>query len=295
MITKKRGIKTSSAIFIDNPKNKITINRGFSIYPTPKKSDAIKGIGYKKAQLSAFIIIALLLAIILIIFLFRKDIFGIVGGEKDPVSQIRDCVTRNTKEAVGILNKQGGFLEPENYYLYKGNKVEYLCYSANYYEKCVMQKPFITQDIEKEIKKYITPKIQECMSNVKEELEKDGSAVTMKKADLNVSLVPEHVIVDVDSDITISKGNVQSYKSIKTDVNSNLYDLAMIASSITNWEARYGNSETLNYMLYYPQIKVEKKKQEDGTTIYILTERDSKDIFMFASRSVAIPPGLLGA
>ena len=46
-------------------------------------------------------------------------------------------------------------------------------------------------------------------------------------------------------------------------------------------------------MLYYPSIKVEKKKQSEGTTIYILTDRDSSEEFMFAVRSFAIPPGLI--
>ncbi len=33
---------------IDNPPNKVTLNRGFSIYPTPNKGDTIKGIEYIK-------------------------------------------------------------------------------------------------------------------------------------------------------------------------------------------------------------------------------------------------------
>ena len=35
---------------IDNPPNKVTFNRGFSIYPTPTKSDTIKGIGYDEKE-----------------------------------------------------------------------------------------------------------------------------------------------------------------------------------------------------------------------------------------------------
>jgi hypothetical protein len=249
----------------------------------------------KKAQLSAFIIIALLIVIILVIFLFRRDIFSIVGGEKDPLSQVRECANSYAGEAVSILGNQGGVIEPTNYYVYEGNKVEYLCYSANYYEKCTMQRPFVSQDIQKEIKAYITPKIKECMNNVKSSLERSGNVVNLGDVNVDVELVPGHIVMDVRSGFTVSKGEVQSYKSIKVDKSSELYELAMISSSIMNWEARYGGSETLNYMLYYPQLKVEKKKQSDGTTIYILTNRDTNEKFMFASRSVALPPGLTGA
>jgi len=44
-------------------------------------------------------------------------------------------------------------------------------------------------------------------------------------------------------------------------------------------------------MTYYRDLKVEKKKQTDGSTVYILTKMDSGDKFQFASRSVAWPPG----
>jgi len=74
-------------------------------------------------------------------------------------------------------------------------------------------------------------------------------------------------------------------------LNNNLYELVSIVNSILNWEARYGDSETTIYMNYYHDLKVEKKKQSDGSTIYILTDRNTLDKFQFASRSVAWPPG----
>jgi hypothetical protein len=44
-------------------------------------------------------------------------------------------------------------------------------------------------------------------------------------------------------------------------------------------------------MQYYPDLKIEKTKLSDGTTIYILSNVVSKDRFTFASRSLAWPPG----
>ncbi len=41
-------------INIDNPLNKVTSKRGFSIYPTPTKCDTIKGIGYNKEYKNGF-------------------------------------------------------------------------------------------------------------------------------------------------------------------------------------------------------------------------------------------------
>ena len=42
---KKFNIKL---VYIDNPLNKVTSKRGFSIYPTPAECNTIKGIGYIK-------------------------------------------------------------------------------------------------------------------------------------------------------------------------------------------------------------------------------------------------------
>ena len=56
-------------------------------------------------------------------------------------------------------------------------------------------------------------------------------------------------------------------------------------------ETLFGDIETTYYMSLYPELKVEKLKQTDGSTIYILSERDTQNKFQFASRSVAWPPG----
>ena len=70
-----------------------------------------------------------------------------------------------------------------------------------------------------------------------------------------------------------------------------MYDLIMTSVSIIDYESTYGDSETTLYMQYYPDLKIEKTKLSDGTTIYVLTNVISKESFTFASRSLAWPPG----
>jgi len=53
----------------------------------------------------------------------------------------------------------------------------------------------------------------------------------------------------------------------------------------------FGDAETTTYMNYYRDLKVEKKKKTDGTTVYIITDRNDGNKFQFASRSIAWPPG----
>ena len=248
----------------------------------------------KRGQVTVFVILAIAIVIVLIVLLTgRSDLFSIFTGET-PVQQIKTCAQEPVEEAIEILKLQGGSLEPELYYLYQGNKIEYLCYTDANYDNCVMQKPLLKQSIEKEIRKYAEPRIKNCINSVKSSLEGKGYEVSMKTPEISFSLVPNNIMIDMDLDLKLVKDKTESYKSIKTDLSSKLYDMVMIASSISNWEARYGDSETMTYMMYYPSLKVEKKKQGDGTTVYILTDRNSDDKFMFASRSLALPAGLTG-
>lgn len=249
----------------------------------------------KKAQVTVFVILAIAIVIVLIVLFMGRDRLFSVFTPKSPINQIRACAQEPVEEAVEILKLQGGGLEPELYYLYQGNKVEYLCYTDANYKNCVMQKPLLKQSIEKEIKSYAEPRIKNCINSVKTSLEGKGYVVSMTTPEISFSLVPNNILININTNLQITKDSTESYKSIKTDVSSKLYDMVMITSSILNWEALYGDSETMTYMMYYPSLQVEKKKQGDGTTVYILTNRNNlEDNFMFASRSLVIPAGLTG-
>ncbi|MBT4135844.1 hypothetical protein HOD75_04905 [archaeon] len=246
----------------------------------------------KKGQLAIFIILALAIIVVVVLIFINRGSFDITITPQTPVEEIINCIQEVGEQGVDILNSQGGSLNPENYYLYQGNKIEYLCYTHENYERCVMQKPLLKQNYETELETYMEEGVNNCLTSSKESLVSKGYTVTFKQPEISVDLVPNNILIEVDSDLEIRKDKTESYKVIKTDINSNIYSLVIIASSISNWEARYGDSESMNYMMYYPSLRVEKKVQSDGTTVYILTEKVSEDKFMFASRSVALPAEL---
>ncbi len=247
----------------------------------------------KRSQLTIFIILALVIVAILMVLFYPRLKVLILGPS--PTDFIKKCAEDATEEVLEKIKVQGGSLEPENYILYNGEKVEYVCYINEYYKNCIMQKPFLKQDIEKEITAYIEPRIKECFSSLEQELEKRGSSVSLKDIDVQTSLIPNSILININAPMTVSRGGTSLFERFKVDIDSQLYDLVMLASSISNYEARYGDSETLTYMLYYPDIRVEKKEQSDGSRIYILTYKPTNEQFIFASRSIAWPPGYTGA
>jgi hypothetical protein len=248
----------------------------------------------KRSQVTVFIIIAIIIIGVLIFLLLRPGGLRNLFTPSPPINQIQDCVNEAVEQAVDIVSEQGGSVDPELSYRYKGQNLEYLCYTEEYYAPCVMQRPLLKQHIEKEIENYIQPSVKSCVDSAKVNLQKDGYEVSVGEVSSEVSIVPGTILVDIKSDLTITKDKTESHESIKTDKSSKLYELIMTASSITNWEARYGDAESMMYMIYYPSLKMQKLKQGDGTSVYLLTDRNTLDKLNFASRSMVVPPGLVG-
>jgi hypothetical protein len=247
----------------------------------------------KKGQVSIFIILGILIVVVLLLLFSRDAGFDTIFAKQSPYQEIEGCAQTAIQEGLDILMLQGGVIESENYFMYEGKKIDYVCYSENEYENCIMQKPILTNTIRDELEEYSTPKIKSCLSSVKNDLERKGYSVVMRDPEIVIELVPDNVLVDMNLGLRIEKTGVESFDHIRTGIKSKIYNFALITSSISQWETRYGDSETLNYMLYYPSLKVEKKKQGDGTTVYILTDRDTDEKFYFASRSIAIPAGFI--
>lgn len=252
-------------------------------------------LGQRKGQLTIFIIAAVVvIALIAMVYLFFPGVLvglGIVSG--NPQTFIQNCIEENLKENVEKISLQGGYLEPENFILYKDNKIEYLCYNENYYLPCVMQQPFLKQQVENEIKRGVKNQADICFDSMQESFERRGYEVNLQKGGSFVELLPERIVLIFENELTLTQGSEsQRFEKINIVLNNNLYELTSIANSILNWEAIFGDAETTIYMSYYHDLKVEKIKQSDGGTVYILTDRNTRDKFQFASRSVVFPPGI---
>ena len=247
----------------------------------------------KSGQVTIFIIIAItIIALGILIYMFYPKIKTSLSSElKNPAEFIQTCIEEEIENSVSKLSLQGGSLFPEHYILYNNEKIEYLCYSGEYYKTCVMQQPMLKQHIESEIENGIKDKVGECFDSMKQSYEKKGYKVNLKKGGVNIELLPKRIVAEFNYSLTLTKQDSEKYDSFKVILNNNLYELVSIANSILNLEAHYGDAETTTYMNYYHDLKVEKKKQSDGTTIYILTDRNTGNKFQFASRSLAWPPG----
>ncbi|MCX6748188.1 MAG: hypothetical protein NT076_01140 [Candidatus Pacearchaeota archaeon] len=240
-----------------------------------------------KGQVTIWIILAIVI-VALVILLFALKVPQNLFSSSNPNVQLSDCLQPEIEASLARISLQGGSNSPVNFITYQDTQIEYLCYTNEYYKTCVMQQPLLKQHVERELIVNITPKINECLTSLKDNLENKGYTVQTNKEEVSLSLEPNTLKLVV-SGITAEKENAVSYSKFVVEEKTRIYDLIMLATSILNWEARYGDSDITTYMAYYPNIKVEKYKQSDGSKIYILSSEGEK--FMFATRSLSWPAG----
>ena len=240
-----------------------------------------------RAQVTIWIILAIVIVAV-IILLFALKVPQRLFTSSNPNIQLGDCLQEELKNSLGLISSQGGSIDPVNSIMYKDNEIEYLCYTNEYYKTCVMQQPLLKQHVERELVDNLTPKVEECLEIIKASLESKGYNVASQGNQVSLELEPYSLKLVV-SGITAEKEASVSYNKFVVEEKTNTYDFLMFASSILNWEARYGDADITTYMAYYPNIKVEKYKQSDGSKIYILS-RDNEQ-FMFATRSLSWPAG----
>lgn len=247
----------------------------------------------KRGQVTIFIILAVvIIGLGILIYLLSPRIRTTIGGEESPEVYIKTCIEDKIKDSVEKASLQGGSINPVFFTLYENEKIEYLCYTGEYYRTCVIQQPMLKQHIEKEIKEEIEDDVEECFDKLKESYEKRRYEVSLKKGPIDVELLPKRIASTFNYTLTLTKAESERHDSFVVGLNNNLYEMISIANSILEWEALYGDVEVMSYMIYYKDLKVEKKGKSDGSKIYIITDRNTGNKLQFASRSVVWPPGL---
>ncbi|MBI2452476.1 hypothetical protein HYV50_05400 [Candidatus Pacearchaeota archaeon] len=258
-----------------------------------------------KAQLGIWIIIAVVLVAVIILFYLinERNLPEIIKpGESESVfdaeSFLSSCIKESVDEVTEIMIPQGGFREPRNYFLFNNTKVEYLCENIGLYSPCINQHPLLIDEIEGEIKKYIEPKLIECLDEMKREFESRRSRVVFNddaSPEININLAEDKIIINVKKKISVTKqGETRSFENLNVEIKSPIYNLANIAREIASQEAQYCYFEYVGYSLSYPRYEIRKFGTSEPTKIYTIKDLKSGKEMNIAIRSCAIPAGLSG-
>ena len=247
-----------------------------------------------KGQVTIFIIIAIIIVGLAVLFLFiipESDITT-VFDEKNPNAFIQTCLEDKIIDTIEIVSLQGGSIAPEHYFTYNNINIEYLCYTNENYKTCVVQRQFLKQHIESEIEDEIRNDVVTCFIALKESYEEKNYNVNLGSGITTVELLPKRVVASFNYVLTVSRAQTDRYDSFSVILNNNLYELISIANSIIEWEVIEGKADPRRYMaLYNDFLIVDRIARDDGTNIYVLTDKNTEDKFQFASRSWVFLPG----
>ncbi|MBT7102233.1 hypothetical protein HN935_01855 [archaeon] len=240
----------------------------------------------KKGQVTIFIIIAIVIvSAVLIFFLWLQPTYFSAAGRG---LAFENCVEDSVEDAIGELEKRAGFINPEFTYAYNGEEMTYLCYTNAFYETCSVQVPFLKTTFDEQMELLIRGDVDACYDASVNDLKSRGYDVTSGAVTYDVVIEPGAVRVLIDAPTTVG---ATRFTRFNVNVNSPVYDMVMIATSILQFETKYGDSDTGAMMVIYPDYIIDKIKRSDGTTIYILEHKDFGNKFQFASRSLAWPSG----
>ena len=280
------GLLTIKNSFITRRTNRCVEQNNYKENLTQEKMN-------KRGQATIFIIIAVVIVVgIIILFFLAPDLGFNLRGEIVPNEFLQEKIQDSVNSEIEILAKQGGYSNPEGAILYRGNNVKYLCYTAQYYLPCRVQQPMIKEHFEEELNSAVEQSVKENVGSLKSEYERRGFSVSgPETVESSVKIVPGEIRIDVKAPMTVTKDVTQNFNEFNIEMESQMYDLLMLATSIIDFESTYGDSETSLYMQYYPNLDIQKIKLGDGSTIYILRDVTTDEEFMFASRGLAWPGG----
>lgn len=255
----------------------------------------------KKGQVTIFIIVAVVIVVsILVLLLFKSsEKLEFLGGgaEANPDLFLKNCIEDDVRGVVETLSYQGGSINPDLFIKFKfGDEeyknISYLCYNRDYYMPCISQQPVLMNHEKTEISNAIEDKVNECFNKLIKQLEKDY-VVSYSYKGFEVEILPDYVNIKMGGDINYEKSGEKSVKNdFDIKITTKFYDLLSVAQEIASQEAKYCNFDRVGYMIYYPDYEINVFRLDD-TRIYTIKHTKTEEIFRFATRSCAIPAGII--
>lgn len=245
----------------------------------------------KRGQITVFVIVGIMILVtVFLVFYFLGDkikkqsevetVFD--ESSLEPIQDyIGRCIEKHGNEAIEMVLKQGGMINPIVYYNYENNKVNYLCHT-NTFNSCENKYPFVDNLIESEIKNYLSDKLPDCINldNIR------NSGYKVEVGSLNVDLDASNykTIVIVYYPVTISKGETRITESrFIEEFNVPLGMFAEVAEDVVDEEILFGTFFNQIYEANHPEITV-IPFSVGPTKIYKIKIRNYGNEFMFAVR-----------
>ena len=167
----------------------------------------------RKAQLTLFIIVGILLVAVILFILFLYKTPDIVNNpSKNPEGFIDKCVSDSIKKEEQTILNSNGYPDSafKNYLLYNQKKIPYLCVVSEFYSPCIPQEPGLMNYIQNQIEIKVARSTENCFTTLVSSLEKTGYSVEKKNTVLNLSIKQGRITAEIKKDLVFKKEDVQT-------------------------------------------------------------------------------------
>jgi hypothetical protein len=249
----------------------------------------------KKAQMTIWIIIAIIVITFSLIVLFVFNPFKISFNKQTTMQKpdvfISDCMKDFIIETADIISVKGGYYEDPNIYIgYDGQKVGYLCYTNIPFTNCSNQQPFLTYFVEQQIKEQTIQSdiINRCLTNYKQDLIKKGYSVeTCEKINsnkFNVTFGEQKIILPIDCFVHIKKEDKNyNFDKINVEIEHPLPEFVEMAKKIIETEIETGDFPLILVQTYNPSLEIKIERGE--SRVYILQKINTDKKFVFGIKN----------
>lgn len=249
----------------------------------------------RRSQVTIFVIIAIILVAIIAgaFILYNKNYYPTKIAE-NPQVYIAECIKSSLENTEKLILDSNLYPNMEdNYFVYKSEKVKYLCKASSFYFPCINQEPMIIGKVKKDIENYVRPEAEKCLSDLKQIFIKKGYKINESIAVFEVKILPGKIIFEVNKKMIISKNEeVRIFENFNSEINSPLYTFLETLRSIINYESATCEFNDLNWMLVFPKVKIDKFMAGESTKVYTLTDRNTNKKINFAIKDCALPAGI---
>lgn len=249
----------------------------------------------KKAQVTMFIIIGIVLVVLVSLLVYFKDIIFFAPSTTEDLasecSQIQDhikeCIEKVADQPIKTLGMQGGYIStPEDTYkLFNGSRVSYLCYNMEETERC-RNRMLQQSDMEAQLEDVIQQQLNTCI-NIKQ-FESAASSYRVEP-----QKTYQTTVVINNDDITVDVNYPLKLTSKRSDLTAdcNPHNIAKldyplgrifgVVLDIIDSETEFGEFEQLTYMLVHKGQFVIYKFRPYPDKVYRVKQKDNDYIFQF--------------
>lgn len=237
----------------------------------------------KKAQITIFVILGLILLASAGIFMYFQDTKQQIPETVDKASvaqYVNSCIHDVAKEVITKVSMQGGMYEPILYRTYEGNNISYWCYGESPHQ-CI-NGVFTKEDVAGQIVYGIKQELDFCLDF--QSFEEQGYTVAQGNFEGNAVIKDEEVEISITYPIKIENKNtevvVEDFQAI---IKTPLGQLYNVAHDIINSEAEHEQFVVVPYALNHTDISIEKNKPYPSI---IYTIKKGETVLQFAVQGI---------